>query len=91
MAHFSPGQDTANIKRAGLPKFLSKVEDYGEFRKVFCSLANDLHTGHTLYITMLKNQLTEEGKNMIRGVLDRGRPGTRWTSTMVTITRPVRV
>ena len=67
----TPGHGRANIKRVELLRFSGKVKDYWEFREVFRSLLEELNNEHLLYITQLKNQLTSEGRSMLRGVVDR--------------------
>ena len=44
---------------------MGRVEDYGEFQEILRSLVDKLYT------ELLKNQLTEESSNMLRGVIDR--------------------
>ena len=64
-------QGRAHLQRMALPRFEGALEDYWEFREVFHTLVANTYPEPALYLHQLKAQITQEGKNMLRGVVDK--------------------
>ena len=80
-------QGRAHLQRMALPQFSGAVEDYWEFREVFHTLVGNTYPEPVLYIHQLKAHITQEGKNIMRGVADitealRSLEGTTGTRTL---------
>ena len=64
-------QGRAHLQRMALPRFEGALEDYWEFREVFHTLVANTYPEPALYLHQLKAQITQEGRNMLRGVVDK--------------------